>query len=353
MNILEQLISGAVEKSSNGESNEDSDGDVETESEEGDQAGDEEDQASDEEGQTGDEEDHASDEEDQAGDEEDQASDEEDQTGGEEEQASDEEDVAQLLSDLSCRFCNKLFSTKGNKEHHEKYLHKRDPASKSAYFCKLVDTACEKAFSSKTSLRYHQLRTHGKTLHCDKCQKEFTDWKEFVKHRRSERGNPELPTVANCTMCKVPITSQHLKRHMREVHKIPIKNPLKEPAEKHHSCPHCGKEFKRVENMQRHVEEAHTVTFKEKSKCEHCEKSFTLERNLKLHIKRAHAQSPFFSTFNCYLCEKSFKQKAHLKRHQKEKHSDEEMFSCPSCDKSFAREYNQRRHSKNCERLRK
>ena len=353
MNILEQLISGAVEKSSNGESNEDSDGDVETESEEGDQAGDEEDQASDEEGQAGDEEDQASDEEDQAGDEEDQASDEEDQTGGEEEQASDEEDVAQLLSDLSCRFCNKLFSTKGNKEHHEKYLHKRDPASKSAYFCKLVDTACEKAFSSKTSLRYHQLRTHGKTLHCDKCQKEFTDWKEFVKHRRSERGNPELPTVANCTMCKVPITSQHLKRHMREVHKIPIKNPLKEPAEKHHSCPHCGKEFKRVENMQRHVEEAHTVTFKEKSKCEHCEKSFTLERNLKLHIKRAHAQSPFFSTFNCYLCEKSFKQKAHLKRHQKEKHSDEEMFSCPSCDKSFARESNQRRHSKNCERLRK
>ena len=353
MNILEQLISGAVEKSSNGESNEDSDGDVETESEEGDQAGDEEDQASDEEGQAGDEEDQASDEEDQAGDEEDQASDEEDQTGGEEEQASDEEDVAQLLSDLSCRFCNKLFSTKGNKEHHEKYLHKRDPASKSAYFCKLVDTACEKAFSSKTSLRYHQLRTHGKTLHCDKCQKEFTDWKEFVKHRRSERGNPELPTVANCTMCKVPITSQHLKRHMREVHKIPIKNPLKEPAEKHHSCPHCGKEFKRVENMQRHVEEAHTVTFKEKSKCEHCEKSFTLERNLKLHIKRAHAQSPFFSTFNCYLCEKSFKQKAHLKRHQKEKHSDEEMFSCPSCDKSFARESNQKRHSKNCERLRK
>ena len=351
MNILEQLISGAVEKSSNGESNEDSDG--ETESEEGDQAGDEEDQASDEEGQAGDEEDQASDEEDQAGDEEDQASDEEDQTGGEEEQASDEEDVAQLLSDLSCRFCNKLFSTKGNKEHHEKYLHKRDPASKSAYFCKLVDTACEKAFSSKTSLRYHQLRTHGKTLHCDKCQKEFTDWKEFVKHRRSERGNPELPTVANCTMCKVPITSQHLKRHMREVHKIPIKNPLKEPAEKHHSCPHCGKEFKRVENMQRHVEEAHTVTFKEKSKCEHCEKSFTLERNLKLHIKRAHAQSPFFSTFNCYLCEKSFKQKAHLKRHQKEKHSDEEMFSCPSCDKSFARESNQKRHSKNCERLRK
>ena len=120
-------------------------------------------------------------------------------------------------------------------KHHENYVHKRDPISKSAYFCKLVGPQCEKFFSSMTSLRYHQLRIHGKAVSCEKCSKEFTDVKEFVEHKRSEHSNPERPVVVECKICKIPITG-HLKRHMREVHEMPTKNPLKEPAEKHH-CP--------------------------------------------------------------------------------------------------------------------
>ena len=148
----------------------------------------------------------------------------------------------------SCKICHKLFSTKGNKEHHENCFHKRDHVDKSAYSCKLVDSKCKRVFSSKTSLRYHQLRIHGKAVSCEKCSKEFTDVKEFVEHKRSEHSNPERPVVVECKICKIPITG-HLKRHMREVHEMPTKNPLKEPAEKHH-CPHCSVQFKRVENMQ-------------------------------------------------------------------------------------------------------
>ena len=124
---------------------------------------------------------------------------------------------------LSCQFCNKLFSKKGNKDHHENYVHKRDLVSKSAYFCKLVGPQCEKFFSSMTSLRYHQLRAHGKAVTCEKCLKEFTDFKEFVKHRRSERGKPEIPVVGKCRICKIPISSRHLKRHMSEVHQRSIR----------------------------------------------------------------------------------------------------------------------------------
>ena len=314
-NILEQLISGVVEETEkdrrNDSSDEDSDDDEEIKSEE------------------------------------------EDQASGDCSDENEDDEVVQALSAHSCQFCNKLFSTKGNKEHHEKYVHKRDPISKRAYFCKLGDPECERFFSSTTSLWYHQLRAHGIALKCQKCSKEFTDFKEFVKHRRSERGDPELRMMGECSICKIPI--KRLKRHMREVHdhENPIKNPLQEPTEKHHCCPHCRRKFKRLENMRRHIEEAHSLTNQAQWKCEQCEKSFTLERNLKLHKKRVHSQFPFFSTFNCCECEKSFKQKAHLKRHQKEQHGDGEMFSCPSCGKNFERKSNQERHSKNCKKLSK
>ena len=316
-NILKQLISSAVEEKEedrrNDSGDEDSDGDEATESEVEDQAI--------------------------------------------EDWSDENEEVAQALSAISCQFCNKLFSTKGNKEKHENYVHKRDPLSKSAYFCKLVDPGCEKFFSSMTSLRYHQLRAHGKAVTCVKCWKKFTNFSEFVKHRRShrssERGNQEALVGAKCKICKIPISSQNRKRHMREVHGIPTKNPLKEPAEKHH-CPHCRKQFGRVEKMRRHIEESHRfLTKQEKWKCGQCEKSFTLERNLKMHFERVHAHFPFFSTFNCLQCGKSFKVKGNLTRHQKEQHSDSEMFSCPSCGKCFERKSNQERHSITCKELTK
>ena len=229
-------------------------------------------------------------------------------------------------------------------------MHKKDPIAKKSHSCKL-DPGCEKVFSSNTSLKYHQLKAHGKAIHCEKCSKEFSNFKEFVKHRSSEKGNPEIPVVAKCSICKIPISSHHLKRHMRVVHEKPTKNPLKEPAEMHH-CPDplCCQKFKRVENMQRHVKDFHSLTNQVKWKCEQCEKSYTLERNLKLHTERVHAQFPFFSTFNCNQCEKSFKVKGNLTRHKKEQHSDGEVFSCPSCGKCFKRKSNQMSHSYTCKK---
>ena len=292
---------------------------------------------------------NSSSDEDSYGDEESETE-EEDQTIGDCSEDSEDNEVAQALSARSCQFCNKLFSTRGNKEDHENYVHKKDPIGKSAHSCKLADPGCEKVFSNKTSLRYHQLRAHAKAIRCEKCSKEFTDFKEFVKHRRSERGNSEIPVVVKCSICKISISSQNLKRHMRVVHEKPTKNPLKEPAEMHH-CPNplCSQKFKRLENMQRHVKDFHSFTNQEKWKCDQCEKSFTLERNLKLHIEHVHANFPFYSTFNCHQCEKSFKLKGNLTRHQKEQHSDIK-FSCPSCGKSFARKSHQEQHSYSCKK---
>lgn len=275
---------------------------------------------------------------------------EENGAGGEDSDLSEEnedspnEEETQLLSNLSCQFCNKLFTTKGSRRHHENIVHRK--ALEKGFRC-----LCDKVFSNTTSLKYHQLKAHGKAISCHECGKDFKDFKKFIVHRRSEQGKPELPAVVKCGKCQRVISRNKLKRHMREVHKIPVTNPNKEPARKTHSCNHCGKQFKRVVNMLRHVEETHAAAKQKGWKCGQCDKSFTLERNQKLHLKRHH--SPFFKTFSCSQCEKSFKQKGSLTRHQEEKHSDSSGFPCPSCGKPFGRKTNQERHSKICKILNK
>ena len=206
-------------------------------------------------------------------------------------------------------------------------------------------------FSAETSLNYHKLKIHGEAIKCYTCWEKFTDFKEYIKHRRREKGKSEPPSKIKCVKCQESISRQHLRRHMKEVHKFPQYNPFKESAEKNHSCTHCDKQFQREENMKRHVQEVHSAQMSGRNSCGQCGKSFTLERNLKKHQENAH--SPFFSSFNCELCEKSFKQKTSLKRHQKEKHSEDDAFSCPLCNKMFVRESNLLRHNKVCKILNK
>ena len=279
-----------------------------------------------------------------------QASEGEEKDSNEENDETPNKDEVQLLPDLSCQFCGKLFTTKGSKKHHENYVHKKDPRKGAHCSNWGVDSVpgCDKVFSNTTSLRYHQLKNHGKAIWCHICSKDFTDFKEFIEHRRKEQDKPGQPALVKCGQCQKKYSKKHLKRHLREVHEVKTP-PTKEPAKKYHSCHHCGKQYKRKEVMQRHVVETHSATKQNRRKCEQCEKSFTLERNLKLHVEVEHAHSPFFTTFNCLQCGKSFRRKANLKRHQLEKHKEGNVHSCPSCGKSFARKSNQERHSISCE----
>ena len=280
---------------------------------------------------------------------------EEEYEGSEEERDSEEnedspnEDEVEHLAVLSCRFCNKMFSTRGSRIHHEKYTHLKQKGVK----CRTTpkEAGCGKMFSNWTSLRYHKLKVHKEAIVCYKCGEKFMDFKEYLKHRRSELSRPEPLSKIKCDKCQKLISRDHFRRHMKEVHKNPQYNPFQKPNEKHHSCIHCDKQFRREENMKRHIEEVHSVEKSGRNSCGQCGKSFTLERNLKRHLENAH--SVFFSSFKCDHCEKSFKEKASLKRHQKEKHAGDDVFSCPVCNKMFVRKSNLLRHNKTCQILNK
>ena len=266
----------------------------------------------------------------------------------EEKDDSPNEDEVKHLAVLSCRFCSKMFTTGGSRKHHEKYMHLKQKGVK----CENSEGAgCGKMFSNSTSLRYHKLKVHKEAIVCQKCLERFTDVREYLKHRRSELSKPQPSSKIKCEKCQQSISRDHFGRHMTEVHKIPRYNPFQKPTEKHHSCTHCDKQFKREENMKRHIEEEHSDQKSGGNICEQCGKSFTLERNLKQHLKNTH--SPFFSSFNCDHCEMSFKLKASLKRHQKEKHTGDAVFSCPLCEKEFVRKSNMLCHSKTCKILNK
>ena len=247
---------------------------------------------------------------------------EEEKSDSEENEDSPNEEEVKHLADLTCRFCNKLFSTKGSRTHHEKYMHQKQKGIE----CKTPDGACcLKTFSNETSLRYHRLKVHKEAITCHKCRGKFTDFREYLMHRRSELGKPEPSSKVKCDKCEKSISRDHLRRHMKEVHKFPQFNPVQGPVQKQYSCTQCDKQFKREENMRRHNDEVHSAQKSGTNTCEHCGKSFTLERNLKQHLKNAH--SPFFSTFKCDLCEKAFKQKGSLNRHKKEKHERDDVFA--------------------------
>ena len=273
----------------------------------------------------------------------------EEERDGEEDEDSPNEDEVKHLAVLSCRFCHKMFSTGGSRTHHEKYMHLKQKGVK----CRTLPdgNGCGKMFSNETSLRYHRLKVHKEAIVCYKCRERFTEFKDYLKHRRSELSKPEPPSKVKCDKCQQSISRDHFRRHMKEVHKIPQYNPLQEPARKHHSCIHCDKQFTRKENMKRHVEEVHSSQKSGRKSCGQCGKSFTLERNLTQHLEKAH--SVFFSTFSCDHCKKSFKQKTSLNRHQKEKHAADDMFSCPVCNKTFVRKANLLHHNKTCQILNK
>uniref|UniRef100_A0A1B0CAE6 C2H2-type domain-containing protein n=1 Tax=Lutzomyia longipalpis TaxID=7200 RepID=A0A1B0CAE6_LUTLO len=125
-------------------------------------------------------------------------------------------------------------------------------------------------------------------------------------------------------------------------------------TEKLHECPHCGKSFRWMFALSRHIKQ-HTDDGKKLFKCHLCQKSYRFERYLKIHEKNVHErQQKYF----CKWCNQEFISQAELLIHWKT--HNEGIFStdtnpnissvvgelqCSECGRMFSTRDNLRKHT--------
>ena len=94
-------------------------------------------------------------------------------------------------------------------------------------------------------------------------------------------------------------------------------------------CTTCGKQFKRKEDLNRHVRIDECKP--ESRKCPHCEEIFQSRYFLKTHLTTVHG---LIEEFECEVCHKKFILKTNLAAHMKY-HIGNKNFSCNICSKAF------------------
>ena len=101
-----------------------------------------------------------------------------------------------------CKFCEKHFATKQQKEKHERIHTGEKP-----FHCKL----CQKAFTLEHHLKRHdRIHTGEKPFQCNTCTRYFNDTGSLKRHERIHTG--EKPY--QCKYCKTSFThSKTLKNH--------------------------------------------------------------------------------------------------------------------------------------------
>ena len=196
-----------------------------------------------------------------------------------------------ILEDHCCKYCEKTFSSKIEKEHHKKYM------------C----TVCQKTFSHNLELYIHTKTYHKRNNVCQPPQKkDVPKVATQIKH--------DLPF--KCTECNYQHENrEELIKHIEIKHAsilIPAKvnRPVPAPREKIFKCTECNHTERSETDVIRHIESAHATILSphkinNKStpqkpepenqihtlvKCKKCNHSATNTKNLNHHINVEHSR---------------------------------------------------------------
>ena len=177
---------------------------------------------------------------------------------------------------------------------------------------------CEETFQSKTAMKNHQRRIHGKAtpVRCDICGKDYADTSAKNKHSKVVHNSGDV--LAHCKVCEKPFYQKStLKAHL-ENHCEAVPFPC--------TFPECTVKVKNNQSLKVHLR-MHTVflankTTKEVS-CQKCDAKFSSKGNYERHYKSKHLNR---SDFHCQLCDYNVKEKRTLDKHLKSvKHLKEEV----------------------------
>jgi uncharacterized protein YdaT len=180
-----------------------------------------------------------------------------------------------ILEDHCCKYCEKTFSSKIEKEHHKKYM------------C----TVCEKTFSHNLELHIHTKTYHKKEENASKVATKIPRDLPIVQEREYK-----------CTECShQEETEEALIHHIESNHAAilsPAKviRPIPAPRGKKVSvirkllqCPECNQQEVIEDNLIRHMEREHTALFSQHT---FCDSESAKEDNLEKHKETKHSKYP-------------------------------------------------------------
>ena len=220
---------------------------------------------------------------------------------------------------VACSICDKTFRCESDKEVHHRMLHEPKPFS-----C----NRCKARFVSDTNLTKHKCREDkGLTpVPCPRCDKTLRNTTEQKMHLKRVHGEGDCPIVI-CQECgKEFVRKGELSRHM-----VMHNNNGK----KNFQCQDCNKAFARTESLKKHVQHVHSG-IKLPYGCKKCEKRFPYPNQLKYHEE---SHSDYVNT--CQNCGKAFKTVRTLKKHVATVHSKSDrsrarqFHICNSCGQGF------------------
>lgn len=167
---------------------------------------------------------------------------------------------------------------------------------------------------------------------CGLCLEQFTQRKDLKRHQANVHGGNSF----GCDLCGC-LTHRfgHLERHILRVH----------CEENELLCQQCGKGYKFIWELRRHIQNAHTER-ERAHECHLCPKKFYSKEMLSDHISSVHLDLRPYKC-NADGCNKAFKLKKRLRIHYIQVHSNQKPHSCLICKKAFALRGNLTAHVKN------
>ncbi|XP_066138770.1 uncharacterized protein [Euwallacea fornicatus] len=187
------------------------------------------------------------------------------------------------------------------------------------YKCKI----CCSVFSNYYKLSKHRVEHERQEPYdCKHCNSKFKDVESFSAHLRMHQG--KSPYICR-KCCKGFDTKEELQAHepIHVLKKAPI-------AEKRYRCEICGKDFRKICDIERHTR---VHTGEKPAECNICHKRFQQVHNLSKHLLTHLHVRPF----QCQICNKKFGRIDVLNRHLLT-HSVEKPYKCNTCGKGFIRQ---------------
>uniref|UniRef100_A0A8C5MDV9 C2H2-type domain-containing protein n=1 Tax=Leptobrachium leishanense TaxID=445787 RepID=A0A8C5MDV9_9ANUR len=206
---------------------------------------------------------------------------------------------------------------------------------------------CNKNFNRVASLKAH-IMSHMKeeTLVCTECGDEFILQSQLSLHMEEHQQESMGSKTYSCVSCeesfKTPLLlKEHIKTHVKiRVVRAKADNRNIDRSGFRYSCPHCGKKFKRRDQVTCH---AMIHTGDKPFKCTLCRKAFIQKSVLVTHIATHTGEKPH----SCSLCPSSFSQKGTLQSHLQKVHSEVKngvSFQCTHCNCVFKSVGSRSRH---------